>query len=322
VYRSIVAAVAILFATSAPAQGVASYPSQPVRIVVPFTAGGPADSVTRFIAQRMSDDWKQPVIVENRPGAGGSIGADAVAKSPPDGYTMVLLVTGHTILPAMQTKMPYDIRRDFSPIAIINRAPKLVVANPSVPANNMRELIALQKADPAKYSAYGTSGVGSMAHLSMELVNQLAGTKFEHVAYKGGAATVADLLGGQIPFAVVDLGSVLPHVRSGRLKVIAITSPKRSPLFPDVLTIAETLPGFEATEWFGLAGPKGMPRDVVAKIEQEIRRALSSPEAKAKYADALGWELVASTPDEMGAAINEQTQRWGELVQRVGLKVD
>lgn len=302
------------------AQGAATFPSKTVRVIVPFTAGGPADSVTRFIAQRMADAWGQSVIVENRTGAGGMIGADAIAKSAPDGHTFGLLVTGHTIHPAMNDKMPYDVTRDFTPISIVNRAPKLVVANPAVPANNLRELIQLAKSDPARYAPYGTSGVGSMAHLSMELVNTLAGTKFLHIPYKGGAATLSDLMGGQIPFAVLDLGSVLPQVRSGQLKVLAITARTRSAVLPDVPTIAETLPEFESTEWFGIAGPAGIPREIVDRIQREIKVALESPEARAKYADGLGWELVASSPDEMKAMIDSQVRTWGALARRVGLK--
>ena len=216
--------------------------------------------------------------------------------------------------------MPYDITRDFTPISIVNRAPKLVVVNPSVPASNLKELIQLMKSDPTRYAPYGTSGVGSMAHLSMELVNTLADTRFVHVPYKGGAATLSDLMGGQLPFAVLDLGSVLPQVRSGKLKVLAITARTRSAVLPEVPTISETLPAFEATEWFGLAGPAGIPADITLKIQRGVKAALESPEAKARYIDGLGWELVASTPDEMKAMIETQTRDWANLARRIGLK--
>lgn len=318
--RTALAMIGLAATATAHAQGAASYPSKPVKVIVPFTAGGPADSVTRFIAQRMSEAWGQPVVVENRVGAGGMIGAEAIAKSAPDGYTFGLLVTGHTIHPAMQEKMPYDITRDFTPISIVNRAPKLVVVNPSVPASNLKELIQLMKSDPTRYAPYGTSGVGSMAHLSMELVNTLADTRFVHVPYKGGAATLSDLMGGQLPFAVLDLGSVLPQVRSGKLKVLAITARTRSAVLPEVPTISETLPAFEATEWFGLAGPAGIPADITLKIQRGVKAALESPEAKARYIDGLGWELVASTPDEMKAMIETQTRDWANLARRIGLK--
>lgn len=318
--RTALAMIGLAATAAAHAQGANTFPSKPVKVIVPFTAGGPADSVTRFIAQRMSEAWGQPVIVENRVGAGGMIGAEAIAKSPADGYTFGLLVTGHTIHPAMQEKMPYDITRDFTPISIVNRAPKLVVVNPSVPASNLKELIQLMKTDPTRYAPYGTSGVGSMAHLSMELVNSLADTRFVHVPYKGGAATLSDLMGGQLPFAVLDLGSVLPQVRSGKLKVLAITARTRSTVLPEVPTISETLPAFEATEWFGLAGPAGIPADITLKIQREVKAALESPEAKTRYIDGLGWELVASSPEEMKAMIETQTREWGNLARRVGLK--
>lgn len=324
-FRSLIAftiAFATFFSVPVKAQSAADFPSKPIRIVVPFTAGGPADSVTRFVGQWLADTWKQSVVVENRPGAGGMIGADLVAKAPPDGYTLVLLVTGHTILPAMRTKPPYDVTRDFSPITIFIRAPKVVVVNPTVPAKSLRELIDLQKREPAKYSAYGTSGVASMANLSMEQVNQLAGTQFQHVAYKGGAATITDLLGGQLPFGVLDMGSVLPQVNAGKLRVLAITSKNRASILPDVPTISETLGTFEAAEWFGLVAPRGVPREIITKLEQEIRRALLSPAAKSKYADPLGWEMVASTPEEMELVIDSQTRKWGELVRTLGLKLD
>lgn len=314
---------AVLMAAGlAHAQTAATFPSQPIKLVVPFTAGGPADNIARFVAQHLADTWKQPVVVDNRAGAGGSIGADMVAKSPPDGHTLVLLVTGHTILPAMRSKMPYEMPRDFTPITVLNRAPKLVVVHPSVPANSFAELLALQKADPAKYSSYGTSGVGSMAHLSMELVNQLAGTKFVHIPYKGGAATLSDLLGGQLPIGVLDLGSVLPQVRAGQLKVLSLTGDKRSAIFPQLPTITESLPGFQAAEWFGIAGPRGIPADIADKLQKEIARALATPEAKRRYIDSLGWELPATTPQETAAVLEDSTRKWGDLVRKVGLKAE
>lgn len=301
-------------------QSAAHYPDKRITIIVPFSAGGPADSVTRFIAERLYKTWGQPVIVENRTGAGGMIGADAIAKANPDGYTIGLLVTAHTILPSLQKSIPYDVTKDFAPITIINRAPKLVLAHPSVPANDLGQLIALAKSNPEKYASYATSGVGSMANLSMELVNSLSGTKFVHIPYKGGSAAQADLLGGQVLVGVLDMGSVLPYVKDGRLKVLAVTSKTRSPILPNVPTIAETIPGFESEEWFGLVAPKGTPGDIVQKLAAEIRRALETPEAKAKYVDQLGWELVASTPAEMDTAIKSQVKKWADLTQHLGIQ--
>lgn len=308
----------IIFPTFA--QPADQYPNKPITIIMPFTAGGPADSVTRFIAQWLSKAWNQQVIVDNRPGAGGMIGANEVAKAKPDGYTLGLVVTAHTILPSLQKSIPYDITRDFAPVTIINRAPKLVLINPSVPANDFGQLLELAKKNPDKYSFYATSGVGSMANLSMELVNSLAGTRFTHIPYKGGAAAQADLIGGQLLMGVLDMGSVLPFVKDRRLKVLAVTSKARSPILPSVPTIAETLPGFEAEEWFGLVAPRGTPPEFVRKVADEVGRALASPEAKAKYVDQLGWELVGSSPAEMATAIDSQVKKWADLTQKLGIQ--
>jgi tripartite-type tricarboxylate transporter receptor subunit TctC len=315
----------LLLATGLTAHAVENadaYPSKPISIIVPFSAGGPADSVTRFIANHLSKTWNQQVVVDNRTGAGGMIGADHVAKAAPDGYSLVLLVTGHTIMPGMQKSMPYRMPEDFSGITVVNRAPKLVVTHPSLPVSSFAELIEKVKADPDKYGSYGTSGVGSMAHLSMELVNKLAGTKFVHIPYKGGAATQSDLVAGRLPIGVLDLGSVLQQVRAGNLKVLAVTGESRSPIFPDVPTITEVLPDFEAEEWFGIAGPKGIPPAIKAKLHGAIKEALSTPEAKTLYIDSLGWELPATSPEEMDEILASQTKKWGALVKEVGLKAE
>ncbi|KDC63589.1 tripartite tricarboxylate transporter substrate binding protein [Bordetella bronchiseptica] len=296
------------------------YPSKPITIIVPFSAGGPADNVTRYIANQLGKTWNQQVVVENRTGAGGMIGAEAAARAAPDGYHLVLLVTGHTIMPGMQASMPYRMPQDFTGITVVNRAPKLVVVHPSVPVASFAELIEKVKQEPGKYGSYGTSGVGSMAHLSMELVNKLAGTKFVHIPYKGGGATQADLVAGRLPIGVLDLGSVLPHVQAGSLKVLAVTSDTRSPLFPDVPTIAEVIPNFQATEWFGIAGPKGVPPAIADKLQAAIKAALSTPEARTRYIEGLGWELPASTPKEMDEVLASQTVKWGALVKELGLK--
>lgn len=319
--KSLLVALLISFGLSANAQESPSqFPSKPITIIVPFSAGGPADNVTRFIANHMSKTWGQKVVVENRTGAGGMIGAEAVARAAPDGYSLVLLVTGHTIMPAMKEDMPYRMPQDFNGITVVNRAPKLVVAHPSVPVSSFAELIEMVKKDPSKYGSYGTSGVGSMAHLSMELVNKLAGTKFVHIPYKGGSATQSDLVAGRLPIGVLDLGSVLSQVKAENLKVLAVTGDTRSAIFPDVPTISEVIPNFEATEWFGIAGPHGIPDPIANKLHVAIKDALRTPEAKARYIDALGWELPASSPKEMDEILASQTQKWGELVKEVGLK--
>ena len=256
------------------------YPSKPITIIVPFSAGGPADNVTRYIANQLGKTWNQQVVVENRTGAGGMIGAEAVARRRAGRLSPGAAGDRPTIMPGMQASMPYRMPQDFTGITVVNRAPKLVVVHPSVPVASFAELIEKVKQEPGKYGSYGTSGVGSMAHLSMELVNKLAGTKFVRIPYKGGGATQADLVAGRLPIGVLDLGSVLPHVQAGSLKVLAVTSDTRSPLFPDVPTIAEVIPNFQATEWFGIAGPKGVPPAIADKLQAAIKAALSTPEAR------------------------------------------
>ncbi len=314
------AAVLLAFAGSMPLGAYAvDYPQRPVRAVVTFVPGGPTDNIVRFLAEGLSRKWGQPVVVENKGGAGGMIGGGEIAKARPDGYTFGLLVTGHTIQPSMQSKLPYDVLKDFAPISITNRAPKLVLARTEFPADNLAQLIELTKAAPEKYGAYGTSGVGSMAHLAMEQVNQIAGARFVHVPYKGGSATLNDLLGGQLPLAVLDLASVLPHVQAGKLKVLAVAGSQRSQLFPEVAIVQESVPGFEAAEWFGLAAPAGTPPEIVEKISADVRELLQTDEAKRLYIDGLGWELVGSTPAQMQAHIASQVPFWKEIVLRAGL---
>jgi len=306
----------------AQAESADSFPSRQIRIVVPFAAGGPADNITRFIGQHLSDKWKQPVVVESRTGAGGSIGAAEVARAKADGYTLVLLVTGHMILPALSKSVPYDITTDFTPVSIVSRSAKLVVTAANSPVTSFTDLLAKVKQDPARYGSYGTSGIGSEAHLFMELVNQLAATRFAHVPYKGGVGPLPDLLEGRLPLGVLDIGSVMPHIKSGKLRVLATSGSIRSPILPEVPRISEVLPAFESSGWYGIAGPRGIPPAIAAKLQREIAVALQTPEAKAKFIDALGWELPATTPQQMQQELSTQTRKWAELVQKIGLKAD
>lgn len=303
-------------------ESVENYPSRPIRIVLPFIAGGTSDGITRFIGQHLTEKWKQPVVVDSKPGAGGSIGAAEAARAKPDGYTLVLLVTGHMILPAIHKNLSYDVTTDFTPVSIISRSSKLFVTAASNPVTSFPDLLAKVKQDPAKWGNYGTSGIGSEAHLFTELVNQLAGTQFNHVPYKGGVGPLTDLMEGRLPIGVLDIGSVLPHIKSGKLKALATSGATRSPILPDVPRIAETLPKFETSGWYGIAGPKGMSPAIAAKLQAEIAIALKSAEAKAKFIDSLGWELPATTPQEMQQELTTQTRKWAELVQKVGLKAN
>lgn len=299
-----------------------SYPSRPIRLIVPFTPGGTSDAITRFIGQHLTEKWKQPVVIDAKPGAGGSIGAAEAAKAKPDGYTLVLLVTGHMILPAINKSMPYNITTDFTPVSIISRSAKLVVTPAASPVTSLRDLLAKVKQEPARYGNYGTSGIGSEAHLIMEQVNQLAGTQFTHVPYKGGVGPLPDLLDNRLPVAVLDVGSVLPQIKAGKVKPLAASSTVPSTVLPNMPLIADTLPGFESAGWYGIAGPRGVPPAIVAKLQKEIAAALHSPEAKARFIDTLGWELPATSAQQMQTELLTQTRKWAELVQRVGLKTE
>ncbi|CAN7397667.1 tripartite tricarboxylate transporter substrate binding protein [Pseudorhodoferax sp. LjRoot39] len=313
-------ALLALVAGSLPATAQpAAWPSKPVRIVVTFPPGGAPDTLARLLA----DKWSalgQPVTVDNKPGAGGNIGADMVAKSPPDGATLVLGTVGtHAINAALYDKMPYNNLKDFTPISFLASTPNLLVVNKAVPAHNVQELVALAKREPL---AFGSSGSGTSIHLSGELFNTLAGVKMQHVPYKGRAQAIPDLLGGRIAMIFDNMPSALPLVKSGELKALGVTSAQRSPAAPDIPTIAEAgLPGFEATSWFALLGPAGMPRDIQLRINQEVARVLALPDVKAKLA-TLGLDPNPGTPDALMALMQSETAKWAKVVKASGAKPD
>lgn len=316
------AAAAAMAVCANTALAEASFPNRPITIVVPFSAGGPADHIARYVARAYTEKWNVEVVVENKLGAGGSIGAAEVARSKPDGYTLVELVTGHTIMPGMLKSMPYKMPDAFAGVTVLNYAPKVVVTNAASDVTSFKDLLAKVRQNPGKYANYGTSGVGSLAHLAMEQVNQLERVRLVHIPYKGGAATQTDLVAGRLSFGVLDLGSVLPFVESGKLRVLAVTSGQRSPIFPDVPTIEELVPGFEATEWFGLAAPAGTPLDIRVKLQEVAREALQKSAATDYYIKKLGWELPASTPQQMDELLAVQTEKWAKLTKELGLKID
>lgn len=301
------------------AQGADTFPSKSMRIIVPFSVGGPTDVVCRLIGGSLAAAWGQSVVVENRTGAAGAIGVTAVAKSAPDGHTLGMVVPGHTIMGAMSDNVPFNITSDFTPISLVMRNPKIIVVNPGVPASNLKELLELVTKDPVRYGAYGTSGVGSRAHVGMAHINQMAKTNFVHVPYPGGAAVVANLVGGQLPVAVLDQGTVIAQMKSGKIKVISSTGLKRSPLLPDVPTVSEMFPGFEATEWYGLVAPAGVPNDIVDKIYRQVKLWIGSDEAKG-FATRSGTELVGSTPAELRQFIEAETSQFARLVPTLNIK--
>ncbi len=316
----VVACLTALAALLSPASAQ-TFPERPITLIIPFAAGGSTDLVGRVVAEKMSEGLGQQVIVDNRGGAGGNLGAAAVAKAAPDGYTILMgTVATHALNPAVYTKMPYDAVKDFAPISLLVTVPNVLVVNPSVPANTTQELIDLIKKNPGKYS-YASSGNGTPLHLSGELFKTMAGVDIVHVPYKGAGPALVDVLGGQVPILFDNLPSSTEHIKSGKLKGLAVTSPKRAPVFPDLPTMAETLPGYETYTWNALFAPAGTPKDVVAKLNAEANKAVNDPAVKAKLAE-FSATVVASTPEELGAHVVAELAKWAPIVKASGAKID
>jgi tripartite-type tricarboxylate transporter receptor subunit TctC len=302
------------------AQAQTAWPVKPIKIMVGYAPGGSTDVTARIIAQALSERLGQPVIIENRPGAAGNIAADATAKADPDGYTLTL-ATSSTMAanPSLYKSLPFDTQADFAPIALTAFIPNLMVVNPSVPAKNLAEFIAYAKANPGQLN-FGSAGNGSSQHLSGELFNSLAGVRMMHVAYRGGAPAVNDLLGGQIQAIFAPLVEVIEQVRADKLRALGITTVKRSPLLPEVPTIAETLPGYEIRLWNGLLAPAKTPPEIIDRINRAVIDALRSEEVKAKLSEQ-GSEPVGNTPAEFRAFIGTELAKWKRLVEISGATV-
>lgn len=294
-----------------------AYPARPVRIIVPYPPGGATDVMARTVAQKLNESWQQAVVVENKPGASGSVGSEIVAKSVPDGYTLLVQGTQHAINLSLYKQLPYDTLRDFVPINYIASAPFLLVLHPSVPANTVAELIAYIKARPGGLN-YGSSGVGGGAHLAGEIFKTAAGVQLIHIPYKGAAPAMADLLGGQVTMVFDPIPTSITQVRAGRLKALAITSAKRSALMPELPTVAESgLPGFEVSAWFGLYGPAAMPRDIVTKLNAEVNRILLLPEVKEKFA-GLGAESMIMNTDQFALHLRAEIAKFARAIKDSG----
>jgi tripartite-type tricarboxylate transporter receptor subunit TctC len=322
-FRSLLAgAAAVLAAYPAGAADVATFPSKPVRLIVPFTPGGSTDILARAIGQKLTETWRQPAVVENRPGAGGAIGMELAAKSLPDGTTMVMGHIGTLAAnPALYMRLPYDPVRDFAPVTLVAMVPNVLVVGPAVPSRSVAEFVALAKSKPGKLD-YGSGGNGSAAHLAMEYFKLKAGVDLQHVPYKGTAPALTDLLGGQIAAILTGLPPVLQHVKSGKLRILGVASKERLAAFPDIPTIAESgVPGFEATQWYGLLVPAATPRDIVAKIQRDAAAALRDPAVGERLASE-GAEPVGSTPEQFGAFIRSEIDLWGKVIRATGMKVE
>jgi tripartite-type tricarboxylate transporter receptor subunit TctC len=312
---------ACISAMPAPAADAPNYPNKPIRIVVPFPPGGIADVISRVFAQKFTDTWNQPVVVDNRPGAGGNIGADIVAKSPPDGYTIGIGSIGtHAVNVSLFSKIPYDPVRDFAPVALVMEADGLLVTHPSVPANTVKELIALARARPGQL-AYASAGSGTAAHLSGELFKALAKIDLVHVPYKGNVPAITDLVGGQTSMLFATMPTVLPLVRAGKLRALAVTGAQRNSAAPELPAMAETLPGFEVTNWIGIYAPAATPADIVAKLNAEILRIMRLPETQARLANE-GAKSRPNTPAEFSAFQKAEIAKWGKLIREARIAVD
>ena len=317
--RALAAALIVVAAPVVPGQ--AAYPTKPVRLVVPFPAGGTTDLLARAAAQKLSEAWGQQMIVDNRPGAAGNIGAELVAKSTPDGYTLLMGTVGtHAINASLYAKMPYDHVKDFTPVILVAGVPNVLVVNPQLPVNTVPELIAYAKANPGKLN-FASSGSGTSIHLSGELFKTMTGVLMTHVPYKGSAPALTDLIGGQVQLMFDNLPSSLAFIKAGKLRAIAVTGTTRAPALPDVPTVADTVPGFEASSWFGILAPAGTPRDIVMKINGETAKWLASPDAKEKLA-AQGANVAGGTPEDFAKHIQAETAKWAKVVKESGAKVD
>ena len=295
------------------------YPSKPVRLIVTYPAGGGADTMARLVAPRLGDALGQPILVENRGGASGTIAADLVAKSAPDGHTLMLDATNHAVNPSLLAKLPYDPDKAFAPVTLLALFPNVVLVHPANPVSSIRELIAKIKAEPGKI-AFASSGNGSAQHLAAELFRQRAGLDMVHVPYKGGGPALIDVMGGQVPLYFGNMASALPHVKNGKLKALAITGSKRSPAAPDLPTVAESgMPGYQVYEWNAIFAPAGTPPGIVNRLQSEIAKVVRIPEVRDRML-ALGGEIVASSPADLGAWVREQTASWGAVVRASNIK--
>ncbi len=311
--------VALVFAAPVWAQ---PYPTKPIRMVVPSAPGSGPDLIARVVAQKLTESLGKPVVADPRPGAGGSLGAEIVAKSPPDGYTLIMGSAGsHSVNSALYPKLPYDAVKDFAPISLVSTAPNILIVHPSLPVKSVKDLVALARAKPGDLT-FGSGGNGSTAHLSGELFRVLAKVNMVHVPFKGAPAAVIGVMTGEISLAILNLPPALPHVRSGKLKALGVSTATRSSAVPDIPTIAEAgLPGYDAGTWYGLLAPAGTPGEIIARLNVELVKGLRSAEMKKRIA-AEGGDVIGGTPDEFTAVIKRDIEKWTRVVAASGAKAN
>lgn len=298
-----------------------AYPSRPIRVIVPFPPGAYTDFVARLVGQKLNENWGQPVVVENRPGAGGNIGADAVAKAEPNGYTLLMGTIASAISVSLYRKLPYDLVNDLVPVTLVVLVPNVLVVHPSLPARSVRDFIQLTKSNPGQLN-YASSGNGSAPHLAAEMFKMMAHVEMAHVPYKGISPAMTDLVSGQVPLMFTSVDSALPQVKAGKLRALAVTSARRSSVLPDLPTMAESgLPGFEVTAWGGILAPARTPREIINALNIEIVKILRVPDVKERLS-GLGAEPVGDTPEQFVAFINAEIAKWAKVVKASGARVD
>ena len=305
----------------APAQTANGWPNKPLRFILPFPPGGGTDIVGRLIADRMTASLGQPVVTENRGGAGGNVGAEAAARSAPDGYTIVLVAPSLAISPSLYSKLNYDPVKDFAPVSLVATVPNVMVTHPSVPADTLAEFIRFAKTKPGGMN-FGSGGSGTSNHLAGELFNIVAGVKLVHVPYKGVNLAMNDVLSGQIHLVVIGVPAAAPHIKAGKLRALALVAPQRASALPEVPTVAEAgLPNFEVTTWYGILAPAGTPKPIVTRLNAELVKIMHAPEMKDRLA-TMATDPVTSTPEEFADYIKREIVKWGEVVRQAGLKAD
>ncbi len=313
-----------LFATAIAITGAAvaqTYPAKPVRVVVPYTPGGPLDDVMRVVGHRLTEMWGQPVVVDNRSGAGGSIGAEYVAKAAPDGYTLLLGNAGPmTINPGLQKKLAYDVARDFAPVTQMTSSPMVMVVHPSLPVRSVSDLVRLAKARPGQL-VYASAGVGNLQHLAMEEVQARAGIRMNHVPYKGAPPALIDVMSGQIDLMFANIVGVLQHIKTGKVRAIAVSSARRAAMLPDVPSVADSFAGFDATGWTGIFAPAATPRDIVVRLQADVATVLARPDIRERFNDQ-GAEVVAGSSDQLAAFVRSESVLYAKIIRSSGIKVD
>jgi tripartite-type tricarboxylate transporter receptor subunit TctC len=313
--------IILLFALLPAVAAAQVYPSKPVRMIVPWAPGGTTDILGRVLAQKMGEKWGQPVVVENRGGAAGNIGTEAAARSPADGYTILLgTMSSHAMNPALYQKMTFDSVKDLAPVSLVANVATVLVVPPSLPVNNVNELIALARQKPGQLN-FASGGIASFNQLCAELLKMMAKVDIVHVPYKGGGPAVADLVGGKVEMLFTGAPVTMPHIKAGKLKVLAVTDSQRSAALPDTPTMGEALPGYEFNNWYGLMAPAGTPRPVVDLLNAEVHRILALPDVKERFS-GLGADPLPSTPERFGAVMRADAEKWGKVIRDAGVRAE